>query len=109
MTNLKESDYTKMVKNHFNGISHCKLDCGLIPDVITAKYAIEVDYTHKWAESIGQSLLYAKVTNRKPLIVFIYDKLRDYKQLDLVLSLLRQLAIRVYVINKYDFSIEEVI
>ncbi len=40
-------------------------------DCLTDVYAIEVDWTHKWAEAIGQSLLYAAATGKKPGIILI--------------------------------------
>lgn len=43
-------------------------------DCLTDEYAIEFDFSIKWAESIGQSLHYAYLTNKKPGIVLIVDK-----------------------------------
>lgn len=40
-------------------------------DCLTAEYAIEFDFSHKWAEAIGQSLYYALQTNKKPAIFII--------------------------------------
>ncbi|MCM2435362.1 hypothetical protein [Agrobacterium rosae] len=40
-------------------------------DCLTDVYAIEVDWTHKWAEAIGQSLLYAAATGKQPGIILI--------------------------------------
>ena len=40
-------------------------------DCLTKDYAIEFDFAKKWAESIGQSLYYAKMTGKKPAVVLI--------------------------------------
>ena len=34
-------------------------------DYLTDKYVIEVDFSNKWAGSIGQSLYYAHITGKK--------------------------------------------
>ncbi|GAK71187.1 hypothetical protein RRU01S_15_01120 [Agrobacterium rubi TR3 = NBRC 13261] len=40
-------------------------------DCLTDVFAIEVDWTHKWAEAIGQSLLYAAATGKQPEIILV--------------------------------------
>jgi hypothetical protein len=40
-------------------------------DLLNAEYAIEVDWAPKWAESIGQALYYAELTDRKPAILLL--------------------------------------
>ncbi len=46
-------------------------------DCLTKDYAIEFDFAKKWAESVGQSLYYAKMTNRLPAVVIILTKWSD--------------------------------
>ena len=48
-------------------------------DCLSKDYAIEFDFAKKWAESIGQSLYYAKMTGKKPAVVLILTQLEDYK------------------------------
>ncbi len=48
-------------------------------DCLTEEYAIEFDYAKKWAESIGQSLYYAKKTGKKPAVAIILKKPSDEK------------------------------
>lgn len=38
----------------------------MLVDCLTDEYAIEFDFSKKWAEAIGQSLYYASQTYRKP-------------------------------------------
>lgn len=46
----------------------CRVDC-LLPDM-----AVEFDFANKWAECIGQSLYYGKMTNRQPACVLIMER-----------------------------------
>lgn len=48
-------------------------------DCLSKDYAIEFDFAKKWAESIGQSLYYAKMTGKKPAVVLILNSLEDYR------------------------------
>ncbi len=48
-------------------------------DCLTKDYAIEFDFAKKWAESIGQSLYYAKMTGKKPAVALILTDLEDYR------------------------------
>ena len=40
-------------------------------DCLTDRIAIEVDWTHKWAEAIGQSMLYSAATQKLPGIILV--------------------------------------
>ena len=46
-------------------------------DMLTADYAIEADWSHKWAEAIGQSLYYAALTDKKPGIILLVKSTAD--------------------------------
>ena len=48
-------------------------------DCLTETHAVEVEFANKWAESIGQALYYAIQTGKKPGIVLILEKEKDYK------------------------------
>lgn len=50
-------------------------------DILTAAYALEVDFANKWAEAVGQSLHYSLQFNRKAGIVLIVERPADYKYL----------------------------
>lgn len=69
----KEKEYQK---------AWCDAHCGqqevILPDktrvdCLTDTHAIEFDFAHKWAESIGQALYYAQATNKKAGIVLIVE------------------------------------
>ena len=40
-------------------------------DLLSSEYAIEVDWSRKWAEAVGQSLYYAAVTGRRPAVILL--------------------------------------
>lgn len=49
-------------------------------DIVTDMYCIECDRAHgtKWAEAIGQSLLYANALGRKPaVLLLVSDKVKE--------------------------------
>jgi len=48
-------------------------------DCLTATHAIEFDFGSKWAESIGQSLYYGLQTGKRPGVVLILKKQKDFK------------------------------
>jgi hypothetical protein len=102
---LPEAFYCKKIATYFKGVEQVHLKSGLIPDVVTDVLVIEVDFVHKWAESIGQSLQYSLETGKKATIVFIYDSVRDYYLLNEVTPLLKRLSISVYVIDINSYVI----
>ena len=50
-------------------------------DCLVDGYAIEVDFSKKWAEAIGQSLHYAKMTNEEAGILLIIESPNDKRHL----------------------------
>ncbi len=73
---MYEKDYVNMYctgKIEFMLPDKTRVDC------LTDEYAIEFDYAKKWAESIGQSLYYSKMTDRKPAVAIIVKKPSDKK------------------------------
>lgn len=66
-----EADYV----NHFcKGTIEFVLPDRARVDCLTKTYAIEYDYSKKWAESIGQALYYASATGKKAGIVLIVNQ-----------------------------------
>ncbi len=43
-------------------------------DCIKDGFAVEVDFSYKWADSIGQTLLYAELTGLKPAVLLIVNE-----------------------------------
>lgn len=73
---MQEKDY---VNKYCDGLKEYVLPDKTRIDCLTDEYAIEFDYAKKWAESIGQSLYYAKKTGKKPAVAIITSKKDDYK------------------------------
>ena len=48
-------------------------------DCLAKDYAIEFDFAKKWAESIGQSLYYSKMTGKRPAVTLILTSPLDYR------------------------------
>lgn len=73
-----EKYYQNQWCNRWNGqqevrqIDFTRVDC------ITKNYAVEFDFAPKWAESIGQSLHYARLTRKKPAIILIIEEPKDF-------------------------------
>ena len=68
-------------------------------DCLAKDYAIEFDFAKKWAESIGQSLYYSKMTGKKPAVALILTSLTDYKYVKRVERL--DNGIKIFLIKAY--------
>ena len=69
-----ESHYQQYYANLVGGETEVVLGDNTRCDIVTATYAIEVDFADKWAEAIGQSLSYALQLNLKPAIALILEE-----------------------------------
>lgn len=105
---LRESFFRDIVKKHFSGISEYHLPSGRRIDVISLDYAIEVEHISKWAESIGQSLVYAFESGKLPCIVFIVHPTKDRHLLQSVLPAIKKSGITVYTIDCVSQTISAV-
>ena len=94
-----EKYYQTLLCNELDGVMEQSLLDRTRIDCLTDEYAIEVDFSKKWAESVGQSLYYAEMTGKKPAVGLI---VRDNKKDKRHLKRLRVLA------NKYDIKIFEI-
>jgi len=66
-------------------------------DCLTDEFAIEVDFASKWAESIGQSLYYAKKTGKRAGVLLIMERpTKDKKYLDRLQFIADDLNITVW-------------
>jgi len=67
-------------------------------DLLNDTYAIEVDWADKWAESIGQSVHYGLLTDRKPaVLLLVRDPSHEWKSLVRAARVCGHLGIRLYV------------
>ena len=91
-----EKYYQTQLCNELGGVMEQSLLDRTRIDCLTDEYAIEVDFSKKWAESVGQSLYYAEMTEKKPAVGLI---VRETKKDKRHMKRLRVLA------DKYDIKI----
>lgn len=89
-------------KNH-KGITEYILPDKTRVDCLTKEYAVEFDFAHKWAESVGQALYYAKMTNKKPAIVLIMESSSDEKYYNRAYSLAKSYDITLFKMKSKDY------
>ena len=69
-------------------------------DILTRKWAIEVDHVYKYKEGIGQCLHYARETGRKPGLALFIDARGDtLEKLARARRAAKRLKIKVWLIN----------
>ena len=68
-------------------------------DCLAKDYAIEFDFAKKWAESIGQSLYYSKMTGKKPAVALILTSPADYRYVKRVERLDK--GIKIFLVKAY--------
>lgn len=75
-------------------------------DCLTDDYAIEVDFSKKWAEAIGQSLHYAKMTGEQAGILLIVEGSKDKKHLTRLKNIIdyHNLPIRVWTTSQSELD-----
>ncbi|KAB0665625.1 hypothetical protein F6V25_07845 [Oryzomonas japonica] len=52
---------------------------GTRADCVTDDYAVEIDFAPKWAEALGQALHYADQTGKRPGILLIIEREKDWR------------------------------
>lgn len=101
---LHEIDYQRYwcEKNH--GELEHRLGDGARVDCLTGEYAVEVEYAHKWAEAIGQSLYYARMTGKKPGVVLIIRENGDQRFARRLRAVAQQQGIRVWTVRPRELE-----
>lgn len=81
---MSELDWTyriwKLIDSKYNDLvigRERRLWDGTRVDLLTSKWAIEVDWAKKWSEAIGQSVWYALNTNKDPGVILLSDIIKD--------------------------------
>lgn len=101
-TTHPEKFYQDKICEDMGGKTEVVTQTGTRCDCLTDEYAIEFDFAHKWAESVGQSLDYAAHFQKKAGIVLIMEgEAVDVEQLSELLWLIREkkLDITVWATN----------
>jgi hypothetical protein len=95
-----ERFYQRELCNNLNGVMEYRLEDKTRVDCITDEYAIEVDFAKKWAESIGQSLFYAKMSGKKPAVGIIINSEKESRYLKRLNLIADKYGIEVFVIER---------
>lgn len=86
-------------------------------DCLTKTHAIEFDFAPKWAEAIGQSLHYSRMSGKIAGIVLIIEEKSDYKYYNKIKPLCEQYNITLWSMTPPDkapntnefYNLEEII
>lgn len=75
---FREQYYQNIWCSRFYGVPEVKLPDKTRVDCVTKHYAVEFDFADKWAEGLGQSLHYARMTGKNPAVVLIIEDPADF-------------------------------
>ncbi|MBD5389381.1 hypothetical protein HDR63_03960 [bacterium] len=95
---LLERDY---VAQYCTGGTEFTLPDRTRVDCLTDEYAIEFDFAPKWAEALGQSLHYARMTGREPGIYLILESGKDMRFVDILSPLCDLYGVKLELIQNY--------
>ena len=97
-TKQRESYYQHEFAVALNGQVEVRLMNGTRADIVTDKYAIEVDFGAKWAEAIGQSLSYGIELDKSPGILLVI-KGEEIRFLERLMPVAVEHGIQVWIWN----------
>lgn len=101
----KEKEYQRAWCTAHHGQQEVILPNKTRVDCLTDTHAIEFDFAHKWAESIGQALYYAQATNKKAGIVLIVENgQKDEKYIKRLCAVAERYNITVWLIYPEDLE-----
>lgn len=95
-TAVHEVDVVARLAPKYNAVAEVKLWDGSRVDLLNEEYAIEADWTHKWAEGVGQCMYYATVTGRKPALMLLVRPGDSYKDIYRAQTVCTRLGIKLY-------------
>jgi len=100
-TKHNEKYYQTILCNELAGVMEQSLLDRTRIDCLTDEYAIEVDFSKKWAESVGQSLYYAEMTGKKPGVgLIVADTKKDQRHMKRLELLADKYAIKIFIIER---------
>ena len=98
-TKQRESYYQHEFAVAIGGQTEVRLMDGTRADIVTDKYAIEVDFGAKWAEAIGQSLSYAIHLDKKAGVLLVIKDDSEIRFLERLMKVAVEHDIQVWVWN----------
>jgi len=110
---LGETYYSTILAKQLNGVPEFRLFDQSRVDILTRDLALEVDWAGKslkWSEAIGQTLYYARVTNRKPGVILLTTSttpsLAEQRNIHRCLVACSAINIPVWIANVQDIEKE---
>lgn len=98
-----EKYYQTQLCNELGGVMEQSLLDRTRIDCLTEEYAIEVDFSKKWAESVGQSLYYAEMTEKKPAVgLIVWNTEKDKRHMKRLETLAEKYGIKIFKIERED-------
>jgi len=98
-TKQKESYYQHEFAVAMNGHTEVRLMDGTRADIVTDKYAIEVDFGAKWAEAIGQSLSYGIQLEKQAGVLLVIKDESEIRFLERLMKVAVEHDIQVWIWN----------
>lgn len=94
----KESSWSNAFSEIIGGKTEVKVKNGRV-DIITDKFAIEVDFLHKWKEGLGQALYYGSQTDLIPVLALISKEAMDSELLETINSFCKSKGVEVILLD----------
>jgi len=101
-TKQKESYYQHEFAVAIGGQTEVRLADGTRADIVTDKYAIEVDFGAKWAEAIGQALSYGIQLEKQPGVLLVINGEDEIRFLERLMNVAVEHGIQVWIWNYTD-------
>ena len=76
-----ESKWVAVLAEFMDGATEVKVNHGRV-DVVTEKYAIEVDFLSKWKEGLGQAIHYGQETGLLSTLAVVTDEFKTLNSAD---------------------------
>lgn len=100
-TKNNEKYYQTQLCNELDGVMEQSLLDRTRIDCLTDEYAIEVDFSKKWAESVGQSLYYSEMTGKKPAVgLIVRETKKDKRHMKRLEVLAEKYVIKIFKIER---------
>jgi len=93
-----ESDWAESLAAVISGRTEVATDYGRV-DVVTDRFAIEVDRLAKWHEAIGQATHYSETTQKRPAIALIVLRTDNTTKLELIEETCTTKGIRLVILQ----------
>lgn len=81
------------------GETEARLADGTRVDCLTKNYAVEVDFAHKWPEALGQALHYADMTGKRPAVLLIIERDKDWRYYNRLKRTARKQGVKLWYIT----------